>query len=154
MALEHVTKRGKRAKARREELDLTQEDVAERIQELHAERNPGADRDKTRGQMISDYERGINDPRGARLELWAEALEWTVGDLEADKPATDGNDLMDELSAATRESALEEAVSTLTKQVKALETQLSADLGKVQKALEAQQTQLEHVVHNRATGAK
>jgi transcriptional regulator with XRE-family HTH domain len=111
MAAEHVLRRGKRAKKRREELQLTQEDVAERIQELHAERFPDKASDKTRGQMISDYERGINDPRGERLELWAAALGWMTADLEADSPQKKNGDLMDGLSEAQEGAELPQQVA-------------------------------------------
>lgn len=95
MALEHMERRGHRAKRRREELDLTQEDVAERIQEIHRQRKPDESPDKTRGQMVSDWERAVNEPLPHKLELWAAALDWTVGDLNSD-PAAETGDL-DEL---------------------------------------------------------
>src|ERR1044072_1064839 len=81
---------------RREELGLTQEQVADRMQDAHAARQPEADPDKTRGQMVSDWERAVNDPRGYKLELLAEALEWTVADLEADQPKA-GKDFLAQL---------------------------------------------------------
>jgi transcriptional regulator with XRE-family HTH domain len=139
MALEHVLRRGKRAKKRREDLGLTQEDVAERIQALHAERNPDAPRDKTRGQMISDYERGVNDPRGARLELWAAALDWVVGDLEADRPISPSDDFSDRLREAEPNPELREvleSVARVEKRLAALEATLLAEIGQVRKAQE------------------
>lgn len=86
MALEHVERRAARMRARRKELGLTQEAVADRMQEIHAERHPDAPADQTRGQMVSDWERAVNEPSPKKLELLAAALDWTVGDLNTDPP--------------------------------------------------------------------
>lgn len=157
MALEHVEKRAKRIRERRIELGMTQEELAERMQEIHIKRRPESLPDKTRGQMVSDWERAVNDPRGYKLELLAEALEWEVADLEADNPRHKNGthpDLMDALSAAPSVSGLAAAVDDLTKQVAALKAELRAGLGKVQKAQEDQQKLLERVARSRATGSK
>lgn len=136
MASERLARRGERAKARRRELELTQEDIADRIQELHAERNPGAPQDRTRGQTVSDYERGVNDPRGERLEIWAEALGWTVADLEADAPRQkNGGDLMGSLTGALQESAGDEALETLQATLTEGLDRLSAELTEIRQLL-------------------
>lgn len=83
MALEHVERRAARIRERRLELGLTQEDLADRMIEIHRRRNPDAPPDRTRGQMVSDWERAVNAPTGRKLELLAEALETTVADLTA-----------------------------------------------------------------------
>lgn len=95
MALEHIEKRAARIAERRGELGLTQEQVADLMQDAHKKRNPDAGPDKTRGQMVSDWERAVNEPSPAKLELLADALETTVADLNAGpkadrarKPAT------------------------------------------------------------------
>lgn len=129
MASERLLRRGERAKARRRELELTQEDVADRIQEIHAERNPGKGLDKTRGQTVSDYERGVNDPRDERLELWAAALGWTVAELESEPPAEEkGGDLMGSLNGAQAQTELPEQVADA---LGALQAKLTEKLDKM-----------------------
>ena len=68
MALEHIEQRAARIKARRDELHLTQEEVADRMQDIHRERNPEGPADKTRGQMVSDWERAANEPSSRNPE--------------------------------------------------------------------------------------
>jgi len=86
MALAHIERRAERVRKRRDELGLTQEQVADRMQDIHRERHPEADPDRTRGQMVSDWERAVNEPSPAKLELLAAALDWTVAELNADQP--------------------------------------------------------------------
>lgn len=112
-------------------------------------------------KTVERWEKGMTGGAMDSLTLIAEALETTTDDLLAaaathgkPKPPEDGGDLMDALSGASRENALEAAVADLTKQVVALKTELSAEMGKVQKALGAQQKQLERVVRSRATKRK
>jgi len=83
MALEHQERRARRLAERRAELNLTQEEVAERMQDAWAKLYPDQKPDRTRGQMVSDWERAENDPSPAKLELLATALETTVADLSA-----------------------------------------------------------------------
>ena len=90
MALEHIEKRAGRIRARREELGLTQEDVADRMQDIYREKNPEARPDRTRGQMVSDWERAENEPSPRKLELLAEALQTTVAELSVDAPDKSG----------------------------------------------------------------
>jgi transcriptional regulator with XRE-family HTH domain len=87
MALEHIERRARRMRERREELQLTQEQVADRMQDTHRERHPDQEPDRTRGQMVSDWERAVNEPSPPKLELLAAALEWTVADLNTDQPS-------------------------------------------------------------------
>ena len=89
MALEHIEMRAKNIRDRREKLDLTQEEVADRMHDAKRRRDPDGEPDKTTGQMISDYERAVNDPSPPKLELLAEALETTVAELSA-RPADKG----------------------------------------------------------------
>lgn len=65
---------------------MTQEELADRMQDVHRELHPDESPDRTRGQMVSDWERAVNEPSPAKLELLAAALMWTVGDLNADEP--------------------------------------------------------------------
>ena len=142
MALEHVEKRAQRIKQRREELRLTQEQVAERMQEAHSRRAPGQEPDRTRGQMVSDWERAVNDPRGYKLELLAEALETTVAHLETDPPSEESEESpLDALSKKKGEEAstteVVAAVEALRLEMVATRTRLLAEIGKVQAALKA-----------------
>jgi transcriptional regulator with XRE-family HTH domain len=137
MALEHVEKRARRIKERREELGLTQEQVAERMQEAHMARQPDADPDRTRGQMVSDWERAVNDPRGYKLELLAEALGWTVADLEADQP-NDDKDLLGQLSNGELPAEVVQAVERLRlelrQEIVEVRSQLLAEIERVRNA--------------------
>lgn len=81
MALEHIERRARRMRERREELDLTQEEVAARMIEVCRERYPDEPEDRTRGQMVSDWERAVNSPSPRKLELLAAALDTTVEDF-------------------------------------------------------------------------
>lgn len=91
MALEHIEKRAARIKAQREELGLSQEALADRMQEVHAERFPDREPDQTRGQMVSDWERAVNEPSPRKLELLALALETSVAALSTDAPDKNGS---------------------------------------------------------------
>lgn len=83
MALDHIQRRADRIRERREELDLTQEQVADLMHVAQRELNPDEPDDRTRGQMVSDWERAVNSPSPAKLELLAIALTTTVADLSA-----------------------------------------------------------------------
>lgn len=83
MALEHIERQGRRIRERRVELGLTQEQIAERMQAAWAEQHPSEDADRTRGQMVSDWERAANAPSPGKLELLASALDTNVADLMA-----------------------------------------------------------------------
>lgn len=111
------------------------------------------------GTQMSRYERGETMPSEKRLERIAKLLGTDVSDLYAGplaerEEAEPGGDLMGSLSEATGESALTEAVDGLTKRVAALETALTAEMGKVRKALEAQQKTLARGGRSRAKGPK
>lgn len=114
MALEHIEMRAKNIRDRREKLDLTQEEVADRMHDAKRRRDPDGEPDKTTGQMISDYERAVNDPSPPKLELLAEALETTVAELSA-RPADKGAtpDLMATLAPDAEAGELQEAVDEL-----------------------------------------
>lgn len=101
MALEHIERRAARMRARREELGLSQEAVADRMQDIHAEHHPDEPRDRTRGQMVSDWERAVNEPSPKKIELLAAALSWTVGDLNSDAvdESTETPDVLGALSS-------------------------------------------------------
>lgn len=86
MALEHIEKRARRIRELRSNLGLSQEGLADRMQEVHRERNPDAPPDQTRGQMVSDWERAVNEPSPKKLELLAGALGVTVAQLSVDPP--------------------------------------------------------------------
>lgn len=66
MAAEYVARIGERIRTRREELGLTQEEVARRL--------PG----KVTGQRVSLWERGEHQPRADSLEAVAKALDVPV----------------------------------------------------------------------------
>lgn len=139
MALEHIERRAARMRRRREELGLTQEEVADRMQDIHTERSPDEPRDKTRGQMVSDWERSINEPSPAKLELLASALGWTVGDLNggaAEKEPTP--DLMGTLSPTLEAADLAELHRKLD-QVLAGQTELRSEIAQVRLLQGAQQ---------------
>lgn len=112
--------------------------------------------------QLSRYESGNGPyPREARQEAFAKALETTAEDLRLGPVAERGIAGVPKRekgagpldAAATREqNALGEAVVELTKRVVALETALTSELGKVRKALEAQQKQLGRVA--RSQGGK
>lgn len=63
MAIEHIARMGVRIRQRREELSLTQEDVARAM--------PG----KTTGNQVSRWERGANRPGDQQLEHLAKILK-------------------------------------------------------------------------------
>lgn len=137
MALDHIERRAKRIRRRRKELRMTQEDVAERMQEIHAERHPDEPPDQTRGQMVSDWERSVNEPRARKLELLAAALDWTVGDLSADDTEESPTpDVMSELAPPASQilrhvqenseslAELQSAISVLQDEIRRLGRQL------------------------------
>jgi transcriptional regulator with XRE-family HTH domain len=112
-------------------------------------------------KTVERWEKGQTGGAMESLEVIAAALETTSDDLLAAAAAKgaptrkpESNDLLGALNGAGRESALEEAVSELTKKVVALETALTGELAKVQKALEAQQKQLERVGRSPAAKKK
>lgn len=86
MALDHIEKRARRIRELRGNLGLSQEGLADRMQEVHRERHPDLPPDQTRGQMVSDWERAVNEPSPKKLELLAGALGVTVAELSVDPP--------------------------------------------------------------------
>jgi transcriptional regulator with XRE-family HTH domain len=74
MAAEYVARIGERIRTRREELGLTQEEVARRL--------PG----KVTGQRVSLWERGEHQPRADSLEALAKALDVSVSYFLAAQP--------------------------------------------------------------------
>lgn len=119
MALEHIERRAERMRERRKELGLTQEEVADRMQETHRDRHPDGEPDHTRGQMVSDWERAVNEPSAPKLELLAAALEWTVGDLNTDSRETvETPDVLGELSEGAQLDRIEEKLDVLLKLVR------------------------------------
>jgi transcriptional regulator with XRE-family HTH domain len=104
MALEHLRALGERARQRREELGLTQEEVARRM--------PG----NVSGARVSLWERGKNRPHDGNLEEYAKALETTVAALltpPADKSRTPalhevvGESQLDQILSAIRQADVE-----------------------------------------------
>lgn len=84
MAAEYLERMGARIKARREELGLTQDEVAGKM--------PG----KVNGQRISLWERGKNRPRDDALEALAGVLDVDVSYFMASEPTNgDTPDLME-----------------------------------------------------------
>lgn len=98
MAAEHVERMGRRGAARREELGLTQAEVAARI--------PG----KTDGNQVSKWERGAHKPNDQNLEQWARALDWEVSAFLADEPkrGADYPALIDVLPAVGQVNEIED----------------------------------------------
>lgn len=82
MASEHVKRMGARIKDRREELGLTQKQLADLV--------GGA----TDGNQVSKWERGANRPTDARLEKIAEALQVQPAYFHTPPPAGGTGDLM------------------------------------------------------------
>jgi transcriptional regulator with XRE-family HTH domain len=115
----------------REQLDLTQREVAEAL--------PGS----TQGSDVSRWETGKHRPAQETLPHIAKILKTTVADLHLGpmakrKPKKD-DDLMEALSKSSDlPDAVAAAVEALRLEVVATRTQLLAEVGKVQAALKAQ----------------
>lgn len=88
MAAEYLERMGARIRARREELHLTQEDVARRF--------PG----RTTGNQISRWERGANRPGDQQLEALAKVLDVPVAYFFAPPPTSNGTDVLSALRPA------------------------------------------------------
>lgn len=71
VAKAQAQKIGRRIRERRDELELTQKELAARMTA-----SPGAD-----AQQVSNWERGIHKPSDDNLEILAEALETDMADL-------------------------------------------------------------------------
>jgi transcriptional regulator with XRE-family HTH domain len=82
MASEHVKRMGARIKDRREELGLTQRQLADLV--------GGA----TDGNQVSKWERGANRPTDARLEKIADALQVEPAYFHTPPPVNGTGDLM------------------------------------------------------------
>lgn len=74
MAAQYVANIGRRIRERRDELHLSQEDVAREL--------PG----KVSGNQVSRWERGLHRPNDAALEALAKALEVEVAYFLSDGP--------------------------------------------------------------------
>lgn len=126
---------GRRMAERREELGLTQREVAERM--------PGS----TQASDVSRWERGKHRPEP--MPQIAEALETTIADLVsgplAERKAPENNDFSDALKAS--EGSAAENPQTLLR-LEALQNRLGAELALVKAALEEQQSLLERVLRN------
>lgn len=102
MAAEHVRALGERIRLRREELGMTQDEVARKMQ------------GSVDGQRVSKWERGENRPRDESLEDLARVLKTSATTLLA--PAPNGNETPDPFPPAV-EPALTEILAAITAQL-------------------------------------
>lgn len=86
MAAEYLERMGARMRQRREELELSRDEVARRMA------------GKTNGNAIYRWERGEHRPQDDTLEELAKALEVTVAYFFVDEPEPGTGDLMGALS--------------------------------------------------------
>ncbi len=101
MASELQLRIGQRIKARREEQDLTQRELAELI--------PG----KSDGNQVSGWERGEHRPSDATLEHIAFALEVDVSYFMAPEPSSEIPDVMGALGDGDRLRRIEHKLDEL-----------------------------------------
>lgn len=127
---------GRRMAERREELGLTQREVAERM--------PGS----TQASDISRWERGKHRPEP--MPQIAEALQTTIADLVsgpmAEREQPDDADLSDALKDAEGSDAAE--IDQVLLRMAALRNELTGELALVQAALAEQRSLLETVLRN------
>ena len=152
MALEHIEQRAARIKARRDELHLTQEEVADRMQDIHRERNPEGPADKTRGQMVSDWERAANEPSSRKLELLAAALETTVAELSVNPPERSGPTPDPFAASQTGRPEGTADLAAFEQAAVARHSEVMLELGKIRTLLEAQGTTGQQAGPKRASG--
>lgn len=129
MAREHVEAVGRRMRERREELRLTQREVADRLP-------PPID-----GNYISRWERGEHKPEDDTLDAIAAALETTTARLLTDPPdksvtpdlSNNGRSQLDRIEDALEE--LRAGLATTQDAVAALEAQTTKELRAIARRL-------------------
>lgn len=109
MASEHVKRMGARIKERREELGMTQRQLADAV--------GGA----TDGNQVSKWERGANRPTDARLELIARALHVEPSYFHTPPPTEGTGDLMTALNSGSQLDRIEAQLHALAKHVAAMD---------------------------------
>lgn len=112
MAAEHVVRMGRRIAQRREELGLSQNDLARLM--------PG----KVGAQQVSKWERGLHKPHPETLEHLAKALQTTVAHFMLDEPQAGTPDLMGKL-ADVENGELVEVLRRLVERQAAVEAALA-----------------------------
>lgn len=126
VAAEYVVRMGRRIAQRREDLGLSQNDLARAL--------PG----RVGAQMVSKWERGVHEPRSDTLEQIANVLKVPVAHFMVDEPEAGTPDVLHVLDGATdkadeilsmlkqlvqRQEAVEAALADLAEAVVAVSPQ-------------------------------
>jgi transcriptional regulator with XRE-family HTH domain len=132
MAAEHVRALGERIRLRREELGMTQDEVARQM------------KGTLDGQRISKWERGENRPRDESLEDLARVLQTTALALLAPKPRTNGtpNETPDPFAG---QDALADRLDRIEAAVSELRREREQGIAEVQALLRRQDAVLERI---------
>lgn len=140
MALAHIEMRAKNLRDRRDQLDLTQEEVVDRMHDAKRRLYPDQPPDKTTAQMLSDWERAVNEPTALKLELLAVALETDVPSL-SNPPADKSRGTPDPFasSEANGQPAPDAPDSEKLDYLMLQQTRLLAEIGRVQGELRSLQ---------------